>query len=137
MCLYARGEIARRLDRVAAEIRRAAAGPDADAVHDLRVSIRRLSQALRVFSGLVPAEPARRLRKRLGAVLEAAGAVRDFDIAQELLDHVELDGDHAIRSMLRGDRRAAETILLARLAKSADKVAPAHWRAALGLETSV
>jgi CHAD domain-containing protein len=136
MCLYARGEIALRLERVAVEIRRAAAGPDADAVHDLRVSIRRLNQALRVFEPFVPNEPARKLRKRLSLLLKAAGAVRDYDIILELLDRVELHGHHHIRAMMRGDRRAAEMMLRASLLKNAQRVDPAHWRAVLGLETA-
>jgi CHAD domain-containing protein len=66
---------------------------DADALHDMRVAIRRLRSALQNFEGnaelkLVPREIRREMkdfRRRLGRLGDALGAVRDFDVLDEYL----------------------------------------------------
>ena len=63
---------------------RARERPDADAVHDLRVAIRRLRACLTAFPQVFRRRPAQRLRRRLRRVFRRAGAVRDADIAIEM-----------------------------------------------------
>jgi CHAD domain-containing protein len=66
---------------------------DADALHDMRVAIRRLRSALQNFENpgdteLVSREVRREMkefRRRLGALGDALGAVRDFDVLDEYL----------------------------------------------------
>ena len=67
------------------QVRRAAKHPDEEAIHDLRVSIRRLSRCLRLFSPLYPGSSWKKVRNRLKVLMEAAGEVRDRDIAAKLL----------------------------------------------------
>lgn len=69
--------LARRTSELVQAARRVRTGADAEAIHDLRVATRRLTAALRVWDGLVPARAGeaacralRRLRRRLGEARE-------------------------------------------------------------------
>jgi len=110
---FAGVSLARLLGRVGQEIARAdaAAGFDADMVHDIRVAIRRANQALRVFVGLVPRGPAKKLRRRLKRVLDAASSVRDCDIALQLFGEVRLPPAHPAWEETRARRVLAENRL--------------------------
>lgn len=66
------------------ELIRARASLDPDAVHDLRVAIRRLRACLEAFPTVFRVKPAKRLRQKLRCIFRLAGAVRDTDIAAEL-----------------------------------------------------
>lgn len=70
----------------------AAMSGDPEGVHDLRVAVKRLREALRLFSKLLP----RRLRARALELTEqcndALGRVRDLDV---LLDHLQWLEEHA------------------------------------------
>jgi CHAD domain-containing protein len=73
---------------------------DADALHDMRVAIRRLRSALQNFEGgneleLVSREVRREMkefRRRLGRLGDALGAVRDFDVLDDYLQ--QYAGEH-------------------------------------------
>jgi CHAD domain-containing protein len=58
---------------------------DPEAIHDLRVSIRRLTQCFRTFRGLLEPAPVKKLRRRLRKVMDYCGAVRNCDVALDLL----------------------------------------------------
>jgi CHAD domain-containing protein len=58
---------------------------DPEAIHDLRVSIRRLSQCFRIFRELLAPAPVKKLRRRLRKVMDSCGAVRNCDVALDLL----------------------------------------------------
>jgi CHAD domain-containing protein len=73
------------LDRLANEMRKAAKNPASDAVHDVRVAIRRTRECLKVFAPAFPSRAARNIDKKLSKILEAAGELRNLDIAMELL----------------------------------------------------
>ena len=94
---YARDAVAHLLRVFARNVRRTATGPTPDTVHDLRVSIRRLSQALRVFDAQFPPN---RVRRRLRGLRQLAGGVRDLDIAIEQANRrrwkVALDGARSV-----------------------------------------
>ena len=51
-----------------------------DPVHDLRVAIRRFSQALRIFKTLLDAKAVKQMRCALKRVMDAAAIVRDLDV---------------------------------------------------------
>ena len=53
------------LTRLAFEVHGAAKHPGSDQIHDLRVSIRRFSQGLSVFSDFFPAWEVKKVKKRL------------------------------------------------------------------------
>lgn len=71
------------LDQLQIEIKRTIEDPGVEAVHDLRVSVRRATEALRIFEHEVPR--ARRIRKSIKQIREMAAPVRDRDITRQLL----------------------------------------------------
>lgn len=81
----ARTKISKALDDVTVALYTAARGVDADVVHKLRVSIRRFSQAVRVFRQYISGDEAERITTRLRKIMKAAGEVRDRDILIGLL----------------------------------------------------
>jgi CHAD domain-containing protein len=82
---YARLETASLVQKLANLAAEAAQSPTDEAVHDLRVVIRRLKRCLRVFSQFYPGSSWKKLRNELGELMTAAAAVRDLDIAIGLL----------------------------------------------------
>src|SRR5262247_3304954 len=53
---------------------------DVEAVHDMRVTVRRLRVALSNFAVCVPKEDRKRLKSRLENLADALGGVRDMDV---------------------------------------------------------
>ena len=69
---YAHETLRSRLGRVAFELRHTRQSLDAERIHDLRVSIRRLTAALRIFGDAVPAAEAKRVRDRKSTRLNSS-----------------------------------------------------------------
>jgi CHAD domain-containing protein len=80
-----RSQTARRLKKFEAELRGARKHTNAEAIHDLRVSIRRLSRALRVFREWFDAGEVKSIRRRLRKLMKRCAAVRNCDVAIEVL----------------------------------------------------
>jgi CHAD domain-containing protein len=133
MQAYATAETARLLDRLEQDFRRASGQSDPGAVHDVRVAIRRFTQALRVFAPLLPAKPVKKIRKRLGRALDAAAAVRDLDIALELLAEARLGQSHSLWEETRARRYAADLAFRAELDRVSVVGRLAGWRTKLRL----
>lgn len=78
-----------RFDEVI-ELRRAALEfSDIEGVHAMRVATRRLRSALRDFLPLLKKRPIQKVRKKLKAIADALGAVRDQDVAILALEHLQ------------------------------------------------
>jgi CHAD domain-containing protein len=103
------------LRRLAFEVNRAAKNGDHVAVHDLRVAIRRFSRCLRVFAQFYPAASWKKIRRQLADLMEAAGGVRDRDIALQLLDEAGVPKEAAMAVRLQDERRQAGQGLLREL----------------------
>jgi CHAD domain-containing protein len=130
---FAERQVDQRIGRVAAQVERLAAERDAEAIHDLRVSIRRLTQSLRAFAGIVPAKQAKRIRKEMKVLMDLAGEVRTRDIALELFTAAGVAPSSApcVRLALEREEAIAE---LAGLAVQWQGGGFAQrWRAALGV----
>ncbi len=81
-----RSQTAARLKKLNREVRHVAHKPtDAESIHDLRVSIRRLKQELNVFEAWLKPSPLKRIRANLKKLMERCAAVRNCDIAGEVL----------------------------------------------------
>jgi triphosphatase len=86
-----RSQTAKRLKKLDDELRGIVLKPrsrrrkDADAIHDLRVAIRRLSEELRVFEEWFKPGPVKRIRGSVRKLMERCAAVRNCDIAAEVL----------------------------------------------------
>jgi len=72
--------------QVAANVAGASASRDPEYLHQLRVGLRRLRSALRVFRNLSLAESAQPLVDRLRTALPPLGVARDWDVVTELLE---------------------------------------------------
>lgn len=81
-----RSQTTERLKKLETEVRRVARKPeDADDIHDLRVSIRRLKQELKVFEEWFPPDQLKKIRRSLKKLMERCAAVRNCDVAVEVL----------------------------------------------------
>lgn len=119
------------LVRVAATaIERAAESPDAEAVHKMRVSIRRLQQALRLFRDFLKGKGVRRIRRELKAIMEPAGELRNYDIALGLLRKSRQDAPE-----IRARHLASRQMLLQVLASTGGADLENRWMAELGMES--
>lgn len=103
---FAEAQVNARLERVAAEIERARTEMSEDAVHDLRVSIRRLAQALRLFGELLGKKAARELRQQVRPLLKCAGEVRNRDIAAGIVRRSKTPAAAALVKTLKAERAA-------------------------------
>jgi CHAD domain-containing protein len=81
---YAARNIGGLIGKVAEESSKAAEDASEDSIHDLRVSIRRLSETLRVFEDVLPDDSAADIRKALRQAMHPAGTIRNHDIAGDL-----------------------------------------------------
>lgn len=90
---YAAGTISVLIGKVAEESSKAAEDASEDCIHDLRVSIRRLSETLRVFEDVLPDESAATVRKDLREAMQMAGAIRNHDIAFDLAKKAKVEVD--------------------------------------------
>jgi len=88
---FARAHASHLRRNVRRQVRRAAKHPDEEAIHDLRVSIRRLSECLREFGQFLPPNKTRRTLKRLGKLMDVAAEIRNRDIAIELAGDIAAD----------------------------------------------
>jgi len=117
------GEQARtRCKQLAAAIEAALATPDAEAVHALRVAIRRLEPSLDVFGHYGSDKKGKKIRRRLLEILALAGEVRDCDVALELLSNRRL----CAKIFTRRERAASR--LLAELKRHGAAQEAIAWR---------
>ncbi len=104
-------------------------------MHDLRVAIRRVAQALAAFKRILPRKAVKRIRKRLKGVLSAAGAVRDCDIAIKVLLKTTVPEATDLRRKIRERRKTAERSLLVGLKRLSLRTQISRWLADLNLHT--
>jgi CHAD domain-containing protein len=86
---YAIEQTNRLLTTVAFQVHRAAKKPGPDEIHDLRVSIRRFSQGLELFSDFFPKWEVKKIRRILKRMMRITSSIRDRDITLEFLIHSE------------------------------------------------
>ena len=121
------------LRRLAFQVSQTAAD-DADSIHDLRVAIRRLGRCVRVFSAFYPGRSWKTLRTELRVLMDAAGAVRDYDIAVELLAQAGVTPGSAIFKRLQEERRRAGEALAIEIRRWHSGDVWLKWRTRLELQ---
>jgi CHAD domain-containing protein len=121
------------LRRFSLQLTRAARSGDPEAIHDLRVSIRRLGRCLRVFAQFYPGHGWNKFRRRLKELMDACGRVRDRDVALGVLANAGFPADSIVVSRLNRDRAAALINLMAVLRRWKQHGASAKWRTQLGI----
>jgi CHAD domain-containing protein len=127
---YALEQMNRLLATLAFEVRRAAKKPGADEIHDLRVSIRRLTQALELFSDFFPKWEVKKIRQALKQMMRLTSSIRDRDITLEFLAETK----HAAHRPRLNKERSGYRREFAELARrwNAEDFS-AQWRAGLSL----
>jgi CHAD domain-containing protein len=130
---YARLQTAILLRRFAFQVNRTARNTDADSIHDLRTSIRRLSQCLRVFADFYPEDAGKKLRRQMRDLMSAAGSVRDLDIAVELAVKSGVASDAPLIQSLETERRQSARRLALQARRWNNKDFSRKWRARLEL----
>jgi CHAD domain-containing protein len=125
-----------RLTKLLEQLERCAAKPGADEVHDLRVSIRRFSQALRIFAPMLSARQVKAMRKALHPAMEAAGWVRDLDVGMDRLLDEGLEENNAVLEEMRAERRRGELALRGRLLLLKSIEPERTWQAGLRIQTA-
>jgi CHAD domain-containing protein len=114
-----------RLDRFSKNLGRAAEHPeDPEAIHDLRVSIRRVAQALKTFGELLDPAPVKKLRRRLRELMDLCASVRNCDVALTLLEQAGVTTGASV-SRLKKIRGESAKKLSRRLEKERLKRHPA------------
>jgi CHAD domain-containing protein len=109
---YAIDQGSQLLSKLVHQLHQAAATRDADAVHDLRVAIRRFQQFLRVFRQFLPRTKVKKIRRRLRGLMILAGEVRNRDIASMLLQQAGVTHNSQLSATLARDREQAQQELL-------------------------
>jgi CHAD domain-containing protein len=130
---YAAEQTSMLLRRLAFQASRTAKMADVEAVHDLRVSIRRLAQCLRLFSQFFPREKTKKIQQKLEAVMDLASEVRNRDIARQLLAGPLPLPNSSLARVLSHERSEAERSLVAALQRWNRRSFHKRWRSRLGL----
>lgn len=129
---YAADRIGALLEAFVQQLDRASRERDEEAIHDLRVSVRRLSESLRVFRQFFPPEAVKKVRRRLRRLMDFAAAVRDSDIALKLLAEAGM-ADTPLTARVRSGRNEAERALHQEIRRWQRRDYPARWPERLDL----
>ena len=113
---FAGRQASRLLGKLAFRVRHAAKRPNEEAIHDLRVSIRRLSQCLREFRQFFPRHRTRKILAQLAKMMDLAAEARNRDIALELIGGGS-SAKSAFAANLRKEREVAKQELTAALTR--------------------
>jgi len=133
---YATEQVSARLGKLAYQLHSAARHPNADAVHDLRVAMRRFAQSVEVFSSVLPRSDQKKIRKKLKRMMEITAAIRDRDITLEFLSQAGFKKSDALWKQIVADRKAVEKDLAERIKRWSQRDFSAKWRSALQLDLS-
>jgi CHAD domain-containing protein len=117
--------LAELLDDLAGWMQRAADQADVESVHQLRVSVRRASEGLKLFGDEIP--HAKRLRREILKIRARAGAVRDRDITRERLRRHRLPDTDPACIYLDGQRDLAALQLREFLQKQIRRKRAERW----------
>ncbi len=121
------------LGRLVFRANRAVKQPDPEAIHDLRVAIRRFSQCLRVFRAFFPRGEVKKVRRRLRRVMDLAAEVRDRDIALQVYAEAGAPSQAALALQLGQERQQAKRELVEELGRIQKRDFSSKWRKRLQL----
>ncbi len=125
---FASVQVNRLLGKLVFQVRHAAKRPDEEAIHDLRVSIRRLSQCLREFRQFFPRHETKKILRQLGKVMDQAAEMRNRDIAIELMGGPEGVAHSELVANLRREREQLKRKLTRTLAQWRRSDFSRKWR---------
>jgi CHAD domain-containing protein len=114
------------MDRVRAELKKVRSSPDADAVHDLRVAIRRCRSVAAVMEEVDPEPVWPAMRKVTRKLFRSLGALRDAQVMSEWVKKLAPETD-AVRTHLQAAFETSEPGLRAAAVRAADKFDEKSW----------
>jgi CHAD domain-containing protein len=117
-----------QLRHLSRQVNRAIKSANAGAVHDLRVAIRRFTQAIAVCRPYLRAPELRKNRKRLKKVMTEAGEVRNCDVALKLVARFHVPNAVHLRTKLQARRKESVNLLVAELRKWTGRQMSLKWR---------
>jgi CHAD domain-containing protein len=100
---FAHERVGALLDQTAFQLANVVRTGDEEAVHKMRVSIRRLQQALRLFVQYLDEGRTAKLRRQLRELMKAAAEVRNRDVGGQLL--AGMGAPQAMLDRLEAERR--------------------------------
>jgi CHAD domain-containing protein len=121
----------RQLKHLSLQINRAIKSSNAGAVHDVRVAIRRFTQAVAVCRPYFHATDLPKNRRRLKKIMSGAGEVRNCDVALKFTAKFRVPHAVLLRSKLQSRRKESERLLVTELRKWTGRRMLIKWRAAL------
>ncbi|MGJ5815007.1 CHAD domain-containing protein [Paludibaculum fermentans] len=124
---HARDTLRQSIEKLEAQVAVTLKDTGEDPIHDLRVSIRRVSQALRTFGPLLPGKSAKNMRKALKPALDAAAIARDHDVCEALLLKCGLPAEHPLLAGMKAERASAALALLGQMYLLLSTGAPVSW----------
>ena len=125
------GQVTKLLERLAFQVSGTRHSHDPEAIHDLRVAIRRFTQSLTVFKPCFVGKELKKIRRCLSHIMDLAGEVRDCDIALEYVSELRSPETAALETAFSSRRRQAESALLASLRDWVMRGTSSKWRTAL------
>jgi CHAD domain-containing protein len=125
---FARARGGELLDRLEAEVANVSRNGDPEAIHRLRVSIRRLTQALRAMHELYPKRQTKPMRRKLRAMMDLAAEIRNRDVTLDLLVAAGIDRTSPICTRLDEERDAARGDLVVLARQWRRRKLPSDWR---------
>jgi len=125
---FASAQAERLLGKLAIQVRHAAKHPNEEAIHDLRVSIRRFSQCLREFRQFFPRRHAHKILKKVEQVMDLAAEMRNRDIAIKLIGGDGNLAESALAAGLSEEREQAKQKLTKALANWRRRDFSRKWR---------
>lgn len=105
-----------------------------EAVHDLRVAVRKFRQILKILKPWLPPEESQLLRGEMKDLMARAGEVRDLDIAVDLLRKLHVPKNRRILAEIHERRGAAAHALQACIRDFRVRDTAAAWRRALKVQ---
>jgi CHAD domain-containing protein len=115
------------MDRVLAELKNVRSAPDADAVHDLRVAIRRCRSVAAVMEEVDPDPAWPAMRKVARKLFRALGALRDAQVMDEWAKKLAPETD-PVRAHLQAAFESSEAGLRETALRAAAKFDEKSWR---------
>ena len=115
------------MDRVLAELKNMRSSPDADAVHDLRVAIRRCRSLAAVMEEVDPDPAWPAMRKAARKLFRVLGALRDAQVMDEWVKKLAPETD-AVRTHLQAAFESSEPGLREAALRAAAKFDEKSWR---------
>jgi CHAD domain-containing protein len=128
MRAYALHQVSGLLETTITELRNTARVRDAEAIHELRVSIRRLLQALKTFAQYLPEAASGEIQGELHAIIKATGGLRDCDVLIGMLAESGMSLD-----TIRRQRTELKRELLATIQPLLKANVSKRWRTGLGI----